>query len=138
MDPRNPVDFASPKSTDPRVRVARPGQPDPAGRCVLYWMQRAQRGLDNPALDHAIDVGNALKLPVLAVFGLTANYPGAERRHFRFLVDGLPDTQRAMAERGVTLLVRLGSPDQVVLQVAHEAGAAVVVGDENPIRVGKL
>jgi deoxyribodipyrimidine photo-lyase len=44
-------------------------------------MQRAQRGRDNPALNHAIELGNALKQPVLAVFGLTADYPEAERRH---------------------------------------------------------
>ncbi len=53
---------------NPRIRVGRAGQPDPDGRCVLYWMQRAQRGVDNPALNLAIAVGNTLALPVLTVF----------------------------------------------------------------------
>ena len=39
---------------DARVRVRRPGPPDPEGRCVVYWMQRAQRGRDNPALNVAV------------------------------------------------------------------------------------
>jgi deoxyribodipyrimidine photo-lyase len=70
----------------PRVRALRPGLPDPEGRCIVYWMQRAQRGVDNAALNMAIALGNAIGQPVLAVFGLTADYPQAQRRHYRFLV----------------------------------------------------
>src|SRR4051794_27202893 len=90
---------------DPRVRVLRDGPPDPKGRCVLYWMQRSQRGRDNPALNLAIDLGNALGQPVVAAFGLTAAYPGAQRRHYRFLVDGLPDARSDLEARGVPLIV---------------------------------
>ncbi len=62
---------------DPRFLIVRDGPIDPEGRCVLSWMQRSQRGRDNPALDLAIGLGNRLRLPVLSVFGLTADYPGA-------------------------------------------------------------
>ena len=130
-------DLATLLRPDPRIRALRPGEPDPDGRCVVYWMQRAQRGLDNPALNHAIDLGNALKLPILAVFGLTAAYPEAERRHYRFLVEGLPDAREDMEARGVPLVVRIGSPSEVAARVAIEVKAAVVVGDENPVRVGQ-
>ena len=123
---------------NPRIRVLNDGEPDPAGRCVVYWMQRAQRGVDNQALNHAIKLGNALKLPVLAVFGLTANYPEANRRHYRFLVEGLVDARHDLEARGVPLVVRLGNPNEVAAKVATEAGAAVVVGDENPVRVGQV
>ena len=54
--------------------------PIPQGKCVVYWMQRAQRGVDNPALNLAIALGNAVGQPVLAVFGLTADYPEAQRQ----------------------------------------------------------
>ena len=53
---------------DPRVTVRRGGDPLPDGKCVIYWMQRAERGIDNPALDKAIELGNALGLPVVAFF----------------------------------------------------------------------
>ena len=122
---------------EPRIRVVRGGEIDPAGRCVVYWMQRSQRSRDNPALDLAIDVANALRLPVLAVFGLTAGYPGAQRRHYRFLLEGLPETRNELEARGVALVVRIGSPDEVVLALVREARAAVVVGDENPVRAGQ-
>lgn len=124
-------------SAGPRIRVVRDGPTDPDGRCVVYWMQRSQRGTQNPALDLAIEVAAALKLPVLAVFGLTANYPSANRRHYRFLVDGLPETAAEMGARGVPLVVRLGNPDAVVDALAVEVRAALVVGDENPVHVGR-
>jgi deoxyribodipyrimidine photo-lyase len=38
-------------SDDARVNVRRAGIPDADGNCVVYWMQRAQRAFDNPALD---------------------------------------------------------------------------------------
>lgn len=123
---------------NPRGRVVRDGAVDPDGRCVVYWMQRSQRGRDNPALDLAIGLGNRLTLPVVAVFGLTADYPNAQRRHFRFLVEGLPETRDQLAARGVPLVVRLGPPNEVAAEVAREASAAVVIGDENPVRVGVL
>ncbi len=121
----------------PRLRAVRPGLPAPQGRCVIYWMQRSQRGVDNPALNLAIVIGNSLEVPVLAVFGLTPSYPGAQRRHYRFLLDGLVDAASDLERRGVTLVVRLGRPDEVVTAVAREVRAGLVVGDENPVRVGK-
>ena len=54
---------------------------------------------------------------MLAVFGLTADYPGAQRRHYRFLLDGLVDAQADLERRGVPLVVRLGRPDEVVAGV---------------------
>ncbi len=121
----------------PRVRVLRDGEPDPDGRCVLYWMQRSQRGRDNAALNLAIALGNALGKPVLTVFGLTADYPDAGRRHYRFLLDALPEIRDDLAGRGVPLVVRLGRPDEVVAAVAAEVRPAIVIGDENPVHVGQ-
>jgi deoxyribodipyrimidine photo-lyase len=131
-------DLATLLKPNPRIRELRPGEPDPEGRSVVYWMQRAQRGVDNLALNHAIKLGNALKLPVLAVFGLTPDYPDGQRRHYRFLVEGLVDTQRDMEGKGVPLVVRIGTPNDVAAQVATEAKAAIVVGDENPVKVGQI
>jgi deoxyribodipyrimidine photo-lyase len=121
----------------PRVRVLRDGPPDPEGECVVHWMQRAQRGHENAALNLAIALGNALRKPILSVFGLTPSYPQAQRRHYRFLLEGLVDARQALAARGVPLVVRLGSPSEVVCAVAREVRAAIVVGDENPLRIGE-
>ncbi len=53
---------------DPRVLVRRNGPPDPEGRCVVYWMQHAQRGSANPALNTAVEAAGALGLPVAVFF----------------------------------------------------------------------
>jgi len=120
-------------SVNPRTTIRRDGAPDPEGAVVLYWMQRAQRGSDNAALDAAITVGNALGKPVAACFALAPSFPGANLRHYRFMVDGLADVAADLRRRGVALVVRIGE-DDAVLGFAAEAGAALVVGDENPLR----
>ncbi|HKG22806.1 MAG TPA: deoxyribodipyrimidine photo-lyase, partial [Blastocatellia bacterium] len=80
--------------SDPRVTVRRSGSPDPSGRSVVYWMQRAQRAVDNPALNVAIRAANELRLPLAVFFGLHPNYPGANLRHYAFLLEGLEETAR--------------------------------------------
>jgi deoxyribodipyrimidine photo-lyase len=49
----------------PRVTIRRDAAPDPNGRCVVYWMQRAQRGINNHAIDLALQIANLLGLPLI-------------------------------------------------------------------------
>ena len=118
---------------DPRVRVRRSGPPDPDGRCVVYWMQRAQRAADNTALDMAIEAGNALKKPVVVFFGLHAFVERANLRHYRFLVEGLTELADGLARRGVGFVLRR-SPDHLLLPFLADVKPALVVGDESPLR----
>ena len=123
---------------DPRVTVRRGGAPalEHEGRkakCVVYWMQRAQRGRDNHALDIAIACGSALGLPVVAYFAGIKNFPHANLRHYAFLNQGLPDIEQDCAERGVGFVMRR-YPNQKLEPFLEEVGAAMVVGDENPMR----
>lgn len=127
-------------STQPPVSRSREANRQPVdydGQCVIYWMQRAQRGRDNAALNLAIDHANRLNVPVVCIFALTDNYPDAQRRHYRFLVQGLVDAAEDLAEKGVPLIVRFGSPPEVVLKAIRELKPAIVIGDENPVRVGQ-
>ena len=57
------------------MTVRRGGAPDPEGKCVVYWMQRAQRGRDNHALDVAVHVANELGLPLVVYFAGMATFP---------------------------------------------------------------
>ncbi len=120
-----------------RVRFMTEGQPSAEGECVVYWMQRAQRARDNPALNYAIATANALKLPVVTVFALAPTYPNAQRRHYQFLIEGLVDTERDLEALRVPLVVRFGNPPAVVAKLATELNAAAVIGDENPVRIGE-
>ena len=65
---------------DERITVRKPGPPESEGKCVVYWMQRAQRAADNPALDVAVRVANLLAKPVIVFLAPVPFYPGALRR----------------------------------------------------------
>jgi len=114
--------------------VRRAGVPAFDGRCVVYWMQRAQRVLDNPALEVAIAAGNALGLPVVAYFSVISNYPNANLRHYHFLQQGLPDVAAGLQERGVGFVVRRPVDGETLEAFLEEVEAAMVVGDENVCR----
>ena len=133
----NSVDLALPEelvrlSRLPQVFVRRAGSPRADGKCVVYWMQRAMRITDNPALDVAIDVANVLGLPVVVYFQVIPNYPNANLRHYHFLQQGLRDVAEDAAERGVGFVVRR-SPAKLE-DFLEEVGAAILIGDENPCR----
>jgi deoxyribodipyrimidine photo-lyase len=116
-----------------RLHVRNAGPIAGRGRYVLYLMQQSQRAACNHALEYAIREANGLGLPVLAVFGLTAAYPGANRRPYAFLLEGLAETQRDLAERNIRLIVRAGEPDRVALAFAKDA--ALVVLDRGYCRI---
>ena len=120
-------------SQHPRVTVRRSGSPDPDGACVVYWMQRAQRGIDNPALDVAVDAANAVGKPVVVFLAPVPFYPNANLRHYRFLGEGIPDIATALERRNVGFVLRL-FPEHSLLRFCDEVKAALVVGDENPLR----
>lgn len=118
---------------DPRVTVRRPGAPNPDGACVVYWMQRAHRGVDNPALDTAIAAANELGKPVVVFLAPVPFYPHANLRHYRFLNQGIPDIAAALEKRNVGFVLRR-FPEFSLLRFCEEANAALVIGDENPMR----
>jgi deoxyribodipyrimidine photo-lyase len=120
-------------TADPRVTIRRGGAPDPDGRAVVYWMQRAQRGIDNPALDVAIRAANLLRLPVVVFLGMVPFYPNANRRHYTFLAQGFADLAASLRRRRVGFVLR-HAPDHRLDAFCTEVGAALVVGDENPMR----
>ncbi len=117
----------------PRVLVRRSGAPRRAAKCVVYWMQRAQRIPDNPALDVAIEAGNLLGLPVVIYFSVISNYPNANLRHYHSLAQGLRDVAADAAERGVGFIVRR-PPGNSLEAFLEEVNAALLIGDENPCR----
>jgi len=117
---------------NPRVTVRRDGAPDSEGTCVVYWMQRAQRAVDNPALDVAVEAANALRKPVV-VFFAPRPFPPANLRHYGFLVQGIPDIAEALEKRNIGFILRR-FPDHSLLTFGEEVRPALVVGDENPIR----
>jgi deoxyribodipyrimidine photo-lyase len=102
------------------------------GEYVAYWMQQSQRAEYNHALEYAIQQANELKLPVHVFFGLTANYPEANLRHYTFMLEGLRETQAALAARGIAMAIQKGDPVGVAVKAARQA--ALLVCDRGYLR----
>jgi deoxyribodipyrimidine photo-lyase len=95
------------------------------GNFVFYWMQQSQRARFNHALEYAIGRANRKGQPVLVGFGLMSDYPEGNLRHYRFMLEGLQETQRTLRERGIKLVVYRGHPSTVALELSKEASLLV-------------
>ena len=100
-------------------------------RCVLD-AAGAARG-DNHALDLAVQVANALELPLVVYFAGIASFPNANLRHYTFLNRGLVDVEEDLAARNIGFVLR-NAPRESHERFLSDVGAAFLVGDENPMR----
>ena len=96
-----------------------------SGHYILYWMQASQRAFWNPALELAVELANERRLPVLVAFGLSPSYPEANIRHYIWMLEGLRETARALEERGIGFVMRLGHPPDVALELTRKAASVV-------------
>ena len=96
-------------------------------------MQASQRPHYNQALEYAIEKANALRKPVVVLFVLTDQYPQANARHYRFMLEGLAETGKKLASRGITMVVRYGRPPAEVVEFAR--AAVMVVTDCGHLRI---
>jgi photolyase PhrII len=104
------------------------------GEYVLYWMHHAVRGHENPALDLALVIANALSLPVLVYQGLGGQHRFNNDRHHAFILQGARDVHHELARRNIRHLFHLGGAAQADSPLARLAQrAAVVVTEEFPV-----
>jgi deoxyribodipyrimidine photo-lyase len=95
------------------------------GRYVLYWMQQSQRAEFNHALEYAAREANRIGQGLIVGFGLTDDYPDANLRHYRFMLEGLKETAQSLERRGIRMTTRQGSPPAVALQLGRDASLIV-------------
>ena len=105
------------------------------GRYVLYWMQGAQRAHYNHALEYAIREGNKRNKPIVAAFGLTDDYPEANLRHYKFMLEGLKNTQQELFKRGIKLVIIKDRPERCAIELASDAD--LLITDDGYLKVQK-
>ena len=108
-----------------RVRALN-DRPERAGEYVLYWMQSSHRTEENPALQYAIERANHAHLPLIVYFGLWQEFPEANMRHFRFLLEGLAHVAQQLESLGIRFVLRNEPPDAGALSLAGRAAILVV------------
>jgi deoxyribodipyrimidine photo-lyase len=123
-----------------RLRVSRcGGAENPGGEFVLYWSQSARRMCRNLALDHAIEQANRLSLPVVVYEALRPDYPYANDRIHRFVLEGVATNRADAVARGLRyhfFLPRTTADARGTVR-ALSSRAALVVTDEYPTFVVK-
>src|ERR1700722_274382 len=101
---------------------------------VLYWSQMNRRANSNQALSFAVELANQLDLPVIYYEGLTCSYPYASDRFHRFILEGVAETEKRLAARGIGYIFYLrrrhADPNDALYRLA--ARAAAVVTDDYP------
>jgi len=107
-------------------RVQWLNQTPKTGDYILYWMQQSMRVSYNHALEFAIQQANHHQLPVVVYFGLTPNYPGANNRHYTFLLEGLEEVERELIERGIGFVLTFASPDNGIHSLLDDAKLLVM------------
>lgn len=96
------------------------------GNFVLYWMQSSQRVEANLALEYAILQANKLDKPLIVFFGFDSSFPGANLRHYAFMLEGLREVKIQLEEMGVKLLVWDKSPPNAIVELARASCLTVV------------
>ncbi|MES3100568.1 deoxyribodipyrimidine photo-lyase [Sphingomonas faeni] len=123
----------------PRVRVLNDRSLAANGRYVLCWLQQALRAYDNPAIDAAIRLGNALRLPVLVYHGVREDYPYASDRLHRFILGASIDLAEGCRLRGLACVQHIDRAERREKGLVYRLGAdaAAIVLEDQPTFVAR-
>jgi len=123
------------------LQVARGDTPstpaDGDARCVVYWMSRDQRAVDNWALLHAQQLACAERVPLRVAFCLLPGFLGAPVRHFGFMLRGLAEVEAELHAHGIPFHLLRGQPEEVLPAFAKAHGASTLVCDYSPLRIAR-
>ncbi|PPK85073.1 deoxyribodipyrimidine photo-lyase type II [Neolewinella xylanilytica] len=99
------------------------------GKYVVYWMQESMRAYENPALEYAIRWANDLDTYCVVVFTLIDDFPEANLRHYKFLIEGLKEAADRITERGIKFILLHGPRAEKIAGFVKENDVCAVVTD---------
>jgi deoxyribodipyrimidine photo-lyase len=118
-----------------RIRGCNSAGLDAAGRFVVYWMTAQRRTQWNFALDRAIEWAKHLQKPLLLVEPLGCGNRWVSARHHRFVIEGMKENARRLAESPVRyfpfLETTAGEGRAFLLAISHSA--CLIVADDFPL-----
>ena len=122
-----------------RVRPLNDRHLDGTGKYVLCWLQQALRAHDNPVIDAAVRLGNALHLPVLVYHGVREDYPYASDRLHHFILGASRDLAAGCRERGLACVQHVDRAGHRERGLVHRLGAnaAAIVLEDQPAFVAR-
>ena len=123
----------------PRVRAMNGHRINASGRYVLCWLQQALRTDDNPVIDAAIALGNALRLPVLVYHGVREDYPYASDRLHHFILGASRDLGIGCRARSLVCVQHVDRAERREKGLVYRLGgdAAALVLEDQPTFVAR-
>jgi len=117
-----------------RIRNINDRELNPEGQYVLYWMIACRRTRWNFALQRAAEMARELDRPLLVLEPLTCDYPHANDRLHRFILQGMADNLSALSGKALTYYpyVESASGAGKGLLAALSVQACLVVTDDFP------
>lgn len=106
-----------------------------SGKSVVYWMSRDQRVWDNHALLAAVRYAKERGLLFAVLFCLDADYTGANRRSFQFMLEGLEEVSRILAQLNIPFTLLLENPVRGIVRYTLEQKAVALFSDFDPLRI---
>ncbi|WP_027721663.1 deoxyribodipyrimidine photo-lyase [Maridesulfovibrio zosterae] len=108
-----------------------------SGGPVIYWMSREQRVQDNWGLLHARHVAGNSR-PLVVVFCLAPSFIGATARQYDFMLKGLAEVEFSLVQLGIPFVLKMGSPEFEIPDLAKELDAGLIISDFDPLRIKKI
>ncbi len=119
-----------------RIRLLQKGR-DLKGP-ILYWMSRDQRVQDNWALIFAKRLADAQRVPLIVVFSLVSDFQFATERHFNFMLKGLMQVEKNLANLNIPYVLLFGEPQNTLPGYIEEHNISVLVCDFDPLKIKRL
>ena len=106
----------------------------PEGGYVLYWMIAHRRTRYNFALQHAVDLAQELRKPLVVFEPLRVRYRWASDRIHKFIIEGMRDNAKALHNTSVTYYPYVEPKPGAGTPLLHRLAkdACTVVTDEYP------
>jgi deoxyribodipyrimidine photo-lyase len=116
-----------------RIRTLKQG--DDISGPVVYWMGRDQRARDNWALLHAQKLALKKRVPLIVVFCLVPEFPGATVRQYSFMLAALIETEKHLRKKHIAFFLLPGFPEDVLPAFLVRHKCSVLIADFDPLKI---
>jgi deoxyribodipyrimidine photo-lyase len=116
-----------------RTRLLKEG--DKKGGPIAYWMSRDQRVEDNWALLAAQELALKDRVPLAVVFCLAPKFLDATMRQYGFMLKGLQEVEKKLAEKNIPFFLLRGLPASEIPRFVRKYSVGPLVTDFDPLRI---
>jgi deoxyribodipyrimidine photo-lyase len=105
---------------------------------IVYWMSRDQRLKNNWALNFAIELSQKYQQPIVIIFNLTDDFPGATLRAYSFMLKGLQEQQELANKFNIPFVIKIGKPEINIPNFVYQISASNLISDFDPLKIKRF